>query len=184
MSVTINAEAGSSTANSYVTLNEAIEYMDTRLHKTSWLSAGTEDKKRALVWATRLLDDQVAWKGIKSSDTQALRWPREYCPERDSTTGGGYEDFDSGVGNMTRYLDGSEIPVFLKNATAEFAMFLLAEDRTLETNRDLMGFKRMRVDVIEMEVDPWTKRPMLPASVWSIIKWYAEKTGGLTLVRA
>jgi len=184
MAVTINAQAGSNTANSYATLDEAIAYMDTRLHKTSWQAAGTEDKKRALVWATRLLDDQVAWKGIKASNTQSLRWPREYCPERDSTSGGGYENFDSGAGNPTEYLDGTEIPTFLINATVEFAMFLLAEDRTLETNRDLMGFKRMRVDVIEMEVDPWTKRPLLPASVWNIIKWYAETPGGLTLVRA
>jgi hypothetical protein len=63
-------------------------------------------------------------------------------------------------------------------------MFLLAEDRTLETNKDLLGFKRMKVDVIEMEVDPWTKKPTLPASVWAMIKWYAAKPGGQVLVRA
>jgi hypothetical protein len=183
MAISLVTTSGAVNANGYCSLTEANTYFTTRLHKTVWEDAEDDDKKAAIIWATRILDDAVQWKGFKASETQALRWPREYVPERDyASLQASYYDtdlYDAGV-----FLDGDEIPTFLKNATAEFSMFLLSEDRTLETNRDLLGFKRMKVDTIEMDVDPWTKKPTLPASVWEMIKWYAAKPGGKTLSRA
>lgn len=145
-------------ANAYCTLDEAEAYFETRLHKSAWDNASDDDKEAAILWATRLLDENVRWYGAPVSNNQPLAWPR------------------SGVSGI----DSDEIPTFLKQATAEFAMHLIIEDRTLETNRDLKGLRRLELDVINIVVDTKSTqghKPLIPPSVWSIIRPYGKLVG-------
>jgi len=160
--------AGSASANSYCSISEAEDYFIDRLHKSDWSGASGSEKQAGLIWATRLLDEICDWHGIKVTDAQALRWPRNYVTDPD-----GY------------LLESDEIPVFLKRATAEFAMYLIAEDRTLETNRGLMGFKSIKVDVISLTIDKAKAKKLMPPSVWTMVRPYAayKGTGQRTTVR-
>jgi hypothetical protein len=165
---TLVATAGASNANTYCTLAEAETYMDSRLHVDAWDEAVSDDKNKGLLWATSLLDDLVTWYGWKSTTGQALRWPR------------------TGVYNIDgESISSLQIPQFLKDATAEFAFQLLSEDRTLETNRDLMGFESMTVGPLSLKIDPNTKKPILPMSVQNMIRNYtpAYNKEAKTLVR-
>ena len=155
---TINATTGSDTANSYSTRQEADTYHDTHLYGDSWASADGWKKASALIWATRLLDEQLSWLGTKASSTQALRWPRTDVMDAD-----GYE-FPS-----------TSIPVWLRNATAELARYLLTEDRTAERG---YGLKRVTADVVEVEFDSADEKPILPPSVRSMIGAYGSVQGG------
>ena len=83
MAVTINATAGDSTANSYITFEEATEYFDS-LTGMDWNESTITDdlRKEALVIATRQID-QLKFLGKPygtklegETDFQKLEWPR------------------------------------------------------------------------------------------------------------
>lgn len=114
MAVTLVATAGAVNANSYCTVAEADDYHAMRYHNEDWDSAAQEDKEKLLMWATRLLD-QLDYAGAITTQSQALRWPRAGCVDRER-----------------RMLDSSTIPQPIKNACAEWAFQLLGEDRTLD----------------------------------------------------
>jgi len=168
--VTIAASTG---ANSYCSLAEADAYHDTHLYATNWLEATTLKQKQALIMATRLLDQLCNWKGYDYVDTQVLRWPRKYVYTLDGVK-----------------LTDNTIPQFLKDATAEFARYLISEDRTTDATEDLFGFKRAKVGPLEIELaDPSkfavAKKEVMPKSVWLIVRPYCQKFGHKTqLVRA
>ncbi|MFZ9959900.1 MAG: DnaT-like ssDNA-binding protein [Candidatus Limnocylindrus sp.] len=75
MTVTITATAGASNANSYLTVAQADTLADDYLGTLKWSSATTDNKGRALIMATRYLD-QLSWIGTRASTTQSLAWPR------------------------------------------------------------------------------------------------------------
>jgi hypothetical protein len=75
MAVTIVSTIGGATSNSYLTVAEATTISDTLLGTLAWTSATTDQQNRALVMATRLID-QLSWVGERASTTQALAWPR------------------------------------------------------------------------------------------------------------
>lgn len=153
---TLIATSGAADANTYATLIEANTYISARLHVSLWDESGNDDKNKALLWATSLLDDLVSWTGLKASTTQALRWPRTSVWDIDGQS-----------------VTSSAIPQFLIDATSEFAFHLLDEDRTLETNREVIGFESMTIGPLSMEIDPYTKKPILPRSVQTIVRDYS-----------
>lgn len=61
--------------NSYVTLDEADSYFDTRLDVAAWNDADCELKEQALVTATSILDD-MSWAGQVQDQDQSLAFPR------------------------------------------------------------------------------------------------------------
>lgn len=75
MTVTVTATAGSSSANSYLSVAAADDVADDRLGTLAWTTATTDNKGRALITATRYLD-QLEWLGNRATTTQALAWPR------------------------------------------------------------------------------------------------------------
>jgi len=75
------ATIGGSTSNSYVTLTEANDYFADRLNTAEWDAVGSETKEKALITATRRIDEEQ-FLGYKVSLTQALKWPR-YSPAKD-----------------------------------------------------------------------------------------------------
>jgi hypothetical protein len=169
MAAIIIATAGAANANAYCTLAEANTYhSEKRMHsEAAWQQLSNDLRNRAIIWATRLLDEQINWVGSKASSTQILRWPRNQVWDVDAET-----------------VSASTIPTFLKDATAEYAYHLSVEDRTEETNRDLQGFKYMKIGDLSLVVDPYTGKPVIPPSVWTIINHYGSRsTKKKTLVR-
>lgn len=155
---TLIATAGASNANSYCTVAEADTYHETHLYATAWTDADDDNKAIALIWATRLLDDTMAWNGTPTDSTQALRWPRFQVLDREGIN----------------YLPDDVIPVWLKNATAEFARQLISADRTADRG---YGIKSVQADVVSMEFDKQDVKPVLPESVISMVRLYGEVGG-------
>jgi hypothetical protein len=71
----IEATAGSSSANSYITTADGDAYADNRLGTLNWTTASVDDQARALLAATARLDE-LEWVGSRATTTQALAWPR------------------------------------------------------------------------------------------------------------
>jgi hypothetical protein len=162
MAIVIVTTIGSASANSYISLADANTYHKEQRYHTyeTWLEYGSSTRSSALVWATRLLDEQVDWEGTIVYPAGALRWPR----------------YD--VWNLDGYqLSQTEYPTFLEYAVAEYAYHLLVEDRTEETNRDMKGFKEMRIGDLHLIIDEWTNKPVIPPAVWSMVKSYGSRIG-------
>lgn len=152
------ATAAASNANSYCTRIEADDYHKTHLYNSTWIAADDWQREAALIWATRLLDEQIDWKGYVETTTQALRWPRADVLDRDGR----------------RYLDNTAIPLFLKQATAELARHLLAGDRTQERS---IGIASVKADTVDVVFDKHDVKPVLPPSVRSIVQVYGDVQG-------
>lgn len=75
MTVTVTATVGSASANSYITVATGDDMTGLYLGTLAWSSASTDNKGRALIMATRYLDE-LDWIGSRASTTQALAWPR------------------------------------------------------------------------------------------------------------
>ena len=137
MALSIVATAGSATANSFITLAEAETYMEGRGNKALWTAAADADKNIALVEAMRELD-VLSYQGYRSTDTQALSWPRQWAVDPDNPV---YAWFDT-----------DEIPTRLKNAQAELAFqFIKAGTTDVAALDSKTGVKRKKVDALETE---------------------------------
>ena len=75
MAATINATIKSETANSYVTLAEANSYFETVPDSSTWTNKTDDQKNRALISATREIDNLVFY-GDRCDEDQALKFPR------------------------------------------------------------------------------------------------------------
>jgi hypothetical protein len=107
---------GAATANSFVSLDDADEYLDARLNASAWNDEDDEDQKvRALIEATRELT-VLAWEGSRTTTTQKLAWPRQYATDPDKPN-------PSQLGDIALlYFDDDEIPQRVKDATCELAL--------------------------------------------------------------
>lgn len=75
--ITLNAKLGDPEANSYVTLQEANNYIrNVRGHSSTWDLLSTEGKKRLLIEAAREMD-RLNFIGSKYYDFQAMEFPRD-----------------------------------------------------------------------------------------------------------
>lgn len=163
MALTLVATAGAANANAYITLAEFNTYLDSCLHTSAAVTAATDDtKNRAIATATRLLDELIEWDGEPTeADTQALQWPRA--------------DLEDDKGED---LDEDTIPQRLKNATAEFARYLIDSDRTAENATD--GIVAMSVGSVNLqfsETAPPERKP-IPDAVWQMISLWGKKSFG------
>jgi len=75
VAATINATIKSETANSYVTLSESNDYFDTSPDSSTWTNKTDDQKKRALISATRWIETLVFY-GDRCDEGQALKFPR------------------------------------------------------------------------------------------------------------
>lgn len=132
MPLTIDATAGSASANSFVTLAEAASYLEARLNTSTWDDADTDTQNRALVEATREVSNKE-FIGRQATSTQALAWPRWYAT--DPATGW--------------YYDSSVVPDRVKNATIELAFqFVNAGTTDLASADPNAGVINKTIDVI------------------------------------
>lgn len=136
MAITLDFTVGGASANSFVTLTEANTYASGRLNAQAWEDDATDDtKNRALVEATRWLTE-LSWTGRRTTDTQALSWPRDFAIDPDSPTG--------------QFFANNAIPQCVKDATMELALQFLkggtTDISTYDTKREI---DKKKTDVLE-----------------------------------
>jgi hypothetical protein len=143
---------GSVSANAYCSIAEADAYHDDlplAAVRVIWTAATTDDKTRAILTATRLIDRTFAFVGARVTDTQALEWPRYAYPLFRGTGTGPIESYQRVT---SFYIDPTTIPDRLKDATAEYARQLLVSDRTADpSSGSSTGIKKIKADVVEIE---------------------------------
>jgi len=154
MSLTIVVTAKSASANCYCTFASANEYLQRNIHTYSaWSSLASTDSKACLIWATSILDQKMDWNGGKATAAQALRWPRDDVSDADDYA-----------------VDSSTIPVFLQEATAEFARWLSVEDRTEES--PTKGFSRLEGGGLAAYINARDRPQIIPPVVSNMIIAY------------
>lgn len=146
MPVTIVATVGSASANSYLTVAEGNDISNNCLGTFPWQTATDDNKARALINATRYLNE-LRFIGTKASTTQSLLWPRT-----DAECG----DYSFGS---------NEIPGPVKMACFDIADTLLGDgnilkvSNTASTTELIPGIpntmlRKAKVDVIDIEFMP------------------------------
>ena len=152
LTLTVETGAGLTTSNAYATAAEGDTYHEARLYATDWTGATEANKEAALVWATRLLDENIEYAGYKKTEDQALRWPRTSVLDVD-----GYAVNDDAI------------PAQIRDATIELARNLLAEDSTKKP--DTLGFSKMSVGPLSLDIDKQDRDSIkvIPESVKTIL---------------
>ena len=149
ISVTIDAVAYDTYAN--------VATADLRLNASitsqavAWRAATDDTKARALVEATRWLDEQ-SWKGTKTDEAQELAWPRD----------------DVGVDGVT---DGV-VPDGIINGSIELAALFVA-DADLKSNLEQSATKRLKAGSVEIEYFRGSKvqtKTAFPKSIMPYVK--------------
>ena len=149
MPVAIDATAGGANANSYLTLAAAQAIVDGFVQDddvTAWASATTDQKNRALFTATQRLDRE-RFLGARSTDTQALQWPRTGVRRPDTYINTYAVGFPFRI--TTDYFDDNEIPVQVQYAEVVLAVYL-------NNNTDALGlsgledYKNVKIGSIDV----------------------------------
>lgn len=158
----LNAEIGSSSANSYVTLDEAEAYFEDRTHVEAW--SEFESQEAALVTASRMLDWFVSWKGYKSSTDQSMLWPRTGVYRKDGSV-----------------VEDNIIPLDVKTAVFELALVSLEEDRTEDD--PLSGIEQVKAGplMVKADVNDYGS-DVIPEKIWKILS-DLYSNGGSRIVR-
>lgn len=109
-------------------------------------------KAKALMFATRLLDEQVIWNGTRRTLDQALQWPRSGVTDED----GDFFDFDT-------------IPQLLKVVTFELALVLLGRDVFSRPAILGEGFDEVALGPISIKVSDRQRIDVIPQNIISIL---------------
>lgn len=128
----------------------------------AWRAKTTNEKSRALLNA-RLLLDQQAWEGAKTSGAQTLQWPR---------TGADYAD-GTPVGT-------SVIPTEIDQAEYELACFLSADPSVYSADSTGTNVKRLKAGPLEVENFVPTIRTgsILPRNVMNLVGQFLLSSDG------
>jgi hypothetical protein len=124
---------GLPTAESYLSVADADTYWSNRGNAV-WAAADTADKEVALRKATQYLDTTFIWIGVLADTAQALNWPRSGADDAEGR-------------NLV-----NEVPVLVKNATAELALAALSAELLVTTSRDDRA-KRVKAGSVEVEFE-------------------------------
>ena len=164
----IDATVNGANSNSFITVAEADAYWATNLYPTTWESATTANKEKALKMATRILDEKCAWVGTRATSAQALGWGRT----------------DVVYDGIT--VSSTTMPIQISNATAQFAGDLLVSNLT--ANAEGKGLNSLKVGDITLDFDKNDTAGVMPEIVQEMLRgWgtiYARaKFGSVAVVR-
>lgn len=120
------------TSNSYLSVVEADEYFYSRFGADTWFEFSTQQKQQLLVTSTRDIDLTV-FGGSKTTNTQALQWPRALI-------------FD----NENRPVTG--IPRKLMEATCELALWKWSEGDRMLSDVELQQVDSFKAGPLDIKV--------------------------------
>lgn len=157
-------------ANAYADAADGDAYHDGHLYATPWTAATLANKEAALVMATRLIDGQFQFDGVKANEAQALHWPREDCHDPDGDEA----------------LPSDAVPKAVIDATCEMARELLIVDRTAAPAGE--GLKYYNDGSVQTGYDKSDKRPVISPVAQALLMKFGSllksKSGAVRLTRA
>ena len=159
MAAALVVTVGGTTSNSYCSAAEFTTWSETRQPSTAYDDATADERIRALITATRRLD-QAAWKGVRVNETQALQWPR-YGVEKPDIA---YSVLEGAVFTESTWYDTDEIPQRVKNAQMETAYQILAGGITPD-NTGMEGFENVKVGPLDITPNKARKAGVLTDDV-------------------
>ena len=163
MAATITATLKSATANSYVTLAEANTYFETVPDSTTWDNKTDDQKKRALISATRWIDS-LNFYGDRCDEDQALKWPRN-----------NYEVDDV-------ELACTAIPKNIKYAEYELARALANETDAITGNKGTDGtYEEVKIGDMEVKYNTDSQGVGTINNVFDIYPWLQSYLGAYCL---
>lgn len=161
--------AGLANANSYADVADGDAYHAGHLYATAWTATSADQKAVALVMASRLIDAEYQFGGIRAVASQALQWPRRQCRIQDQ------ED----------ELPDDAVPKALVDAACELARELLIADRTAAPAGE--GLKYYNNAGVQTGYDKTDTRPIIPAVVQALLAKFGSliksKSGSVKLIR-
>lgn len=155
----LDATVGGIAANSYVTVEEANAYFADRSNATNWSTSTQQDQ--LLITASRLIDWQLRFKGNKTSELQAMQFPRV-----------GVE-----LTNGTVVAD-NIIPTPVKFAVFELALLSLDTDRAAEN--PLAGLEQVTAGPLTIKTaspNDSPRNPVIPDFIRAILAEYTASLG-------
>jgi Putative DnaT-like ssDNA binding protein len=164
----LDATVGGVSSNSYVTMSVASAFLDGRLHIDAWVEASGAERESALIWATRLLDQQVRWYGMPTTMTQALAWPMTGMVDR-----------------YGRPISPTIVPTTIQEATAVYALALL-DDTSSETDSGAdTGIKMKKLGAMTIEFfehrPPSSAATLMPLEVRQMVAMYGTVAGSINV---
>ena len=183
MSITLVKEDGTglANANAYASAADGDAYHAGHLYATAWTGATDDQKAAALVMATRLIDGQYQFNGLRSQSGQALQWPRVNCPDPDKAP----------IPVLTSlllydpFVPFSIVPLAVVQATCEQARELLVADRTAAPVGE--GLKYYNQSGTQTGYDKTDRRPVISPVAQALLDKFgsliAGKSGAVRLVR-
>jgi hypothetical protein len=141
-------------ANSYISISDADDYFSNHIYASDWDSAAIKTKESALIMCTRILDEKIDWIGSKNTQEQALAWGR------------------SGVIDDGYDVLSTIVPEAIKNATAEFAKHLIADNST--ENADGKGLEKLEVGSVKLTFDKSDTADVLPSIVQEMLRGWGD----------
>jgi len=166
MAVVLNVTAADPAANAYCTLAAADAYVAGHIASARWDAASADERHRAIVTATALLDSTFAWMGDPTTYEQKLQWPRTGCV---SKTGDELAD--------------DAIPEAVQDATAELARQLLASDRTADNDAEAAGLTSLSAAGISLHFQSGATSKPIPDAVTRMLAHLGELPGRSFAVR-
>ena len=157
MSATVIATPEGPTSNAYATEAETTAYLETRPNSASWTDGSADDKARAVITATWLMESLLDYTGSITTLEQALNWPRSGVSDREG-----------------RYLDQDTVPALIKRAMAELALYLLVSDRLADPGVLGQGFSQAKLGSMEVTVDPSQVLAYIPGHIIAMLDGLAS----------
>ena len=150
MALIVEDGTGLANADSYISLANAIAYLNTRNLPSlplvdPFLNADQGDQENALRIATEYMvsEYRFRWAGYRRTQVQSLDWPRVWVPITDAAGYGGY-------GGYPAYFDPNSVPAQVAQACADLATRALSADLAPDIERIE---KTVRVGPISVEYD-------------------------------
>jgi len=151
---------GSDTFDIYGTEAGAKSYLAGRLGVSAWTDADSNDKRRALVEATRWLD-RANWQGLKTDlvTPQALEFPRTGLTDKDGQS-----------------VDSATVPLDVEYACYELAVVLLDDAAKPDSPDGGSNVKRAKAGPAEVEFFVGTQGdfPRFPTRAHELIRSFLE----------
>jgi hypothetical protein len=166
MALTLVKEDGSgkADANSYADVADGDAYHEGHLYATAWTGVTADQKAAALVMATRLIDAEYQFGGVRVKSDQGLQWPRDGCHDLDSDGWAGGTVADCVV------------PKLVIEATCEMSRELLVADRTAAPVGE--GLKYSNVGTTQTGYDAKDRRPVISQLAQAMLAKYGALIRG------
>jgi hypothetical protein len=172
---------GMANANAYADVADGDAYHAGHLYASAWTAASADQKAVALVMASRLIDSEYQFNGLRSQSLQALQWPRVNCLDLDKAP----IPILTSLLLVDPFVPFSIVPKALVQATCEMARELLVADRTAAPAGE--GLKYFNQSGTQTGYDKTDTRPVISRVAQALLDKFgsliAGKSGAVRLVR-